>query len=114
MTPPGDREPPTKEAMAEHLGISYRTLYNWESESEFQEKLRTLKLEWGARWYPDILAQLYDTAMNGPPAQSNGAIKILLQHINIGDAERDDTEYSSEELEKLTAALKEIGYDVIE
>jgi hypothetical protein len=114
MTPPGDREPRAKTAMAEELGVSFKTLYNWESEPLFQEKLRTLKLEWGNRWYPDILAKLYDTVLNGPPAQSVAAAKVLLAHINIMDETKDTTEYSSEALEKISAALKDAGYDVID
>jgi hypothetical protein len=114
MTPPGEREPSTKEAMAKHLEVSYKTLYNWESEPQFQEKLRTLKLEWGNRWYPDILAKLYDTVLNGPPAQSVAAAKVLLAHINIKDEAKDTKEYSSEALEKISAALKDAGYDVLE
>ena len=114
MTPPGQREPPTKEAMAEHLGVTARTLYNWESESAFQEKLRGLKLEWGSRWYPDILNKLMDTVMNGPPAQSNGAAKILLAHIDIGDEKKDQIEFTNEMIEAVSAALKKEGFEVIE
>jgi len=114
MTPPGEREPATKGAISELLGVSARTLYNWESEPAFQEKLRTIKLEWGSRWYPDIMAKLMDTVMNGPPAQSNGAAKILLSHIDIADAKGDDLEFSTEALEAISAALKKEGYNVIE
>jgi hypothetical protein len=114
MTPPGQREPTTKEAMADHLGVTARTLYNWESESAFQEKLRGLKLEWGSRWYPDILNKLFDQVMNGPPAQSNGAAKILLAHIDVGDAKKDQIEFTNDMIEAISAALKAEGLDVIE
>jgi hypothetical protein len=114
MTPPGEREPPTKEAMALHLGVSSRTFYNWESEPHFQEKLRSLKLEWGSRWYPDILARLMDVVMNGPPAQSVGAAKVLLSHIEIKDEKAGDLpEMEKELLKKMTAILKELNYEVI-
>lgn len=113
MTPPGNREPTTKLAMAEELGISFKTLYNWESEPEFQEKLRGLKLQWGSRWYPDILAKLMDIVLNGPPAQSVAAAKVLLAHIDIKDESKKEIEYSSEALEALTKALEKEGYDVI-
>ena len=114
MTPPGQREPSTKEAMADHLGVTSRTLYNWESESAFQEKLRGLKLEWGSRWYPDILNKLMETVLHGPPAQSNGAAKILLAHIDIGDKEKDKVEFTNDMIESISRALKEQGMDVIE
>ncbi len=114
MTPPGDREPPTKEAEAEVLGVSGRTLYNWEKEPHFQEKLRSLKLEWGSRWYPDFLARLYDVVMNGPPAQSVGAAKVLLSHIEVKDDGKGDLpEMEQEMLRKMTAVLKELNYEVI-
>ncbi len=114
MTPPGQREPPTKEAMADHLGVTARTLYNWESESAFQEKLRGLKLEWGSRWYPDILNKLMETVMTGPPAQSNGAAKILLAHIDIGDEKKEKLEFTNEMIDAISEALKAQGMDVLE
>ncbi len=114
MTPPGQREPATKEAMAEHLGVTARTLYNWESENAFQEKLRGLKLEWGSRWYPDILNKLMDTVMTGPPAQSNGAAKILLAHIDIGDEKKGKLEFTNEMIDAISEALKSQGMDVLE
>lgn len=114
MTPPGEREPTAKTAMAEELGVSFKTLYNWESEPEFQEKLRGLKLQWGSRWYPDILAKLMDTVLNGPPAQSVSAAKVLLAHIDIKDESKKETEYSSDALEKISKALQDAGYDILE
>ena len=114
MTPPGERDPATKQAMAEHLGVADKTLYTWEKEPHFQEKLRTLKLEWGSRWYPDILSRLHDVVMNGPPAQSVAAAKVLLSHIDIKDITKDDVpEMEKELLHKMKAILKELDYDVI-
>ena len=114
MTPPGERDPATKEGMAEHLGISTHTLYNWEKEPLFQEKLRTLRLEWGSRWYPDILNRLMDVVMNGPPAQSVQAAKTLLAHIDLKEEKQSDLpEMEKHLLEKMTAILKELDYEVI-
>jgi hypothetical protein len=114
MMPPGQREPATKIAMAEHLGVSDRTLYYWESEPEFQEKMRSLKLEWGNRWYPDILNRLMDVVQNGPPAQSVAAAKVLLQHIDVKDASKDSPEMEREVIKRMAAVVKELGYDVLE
>ena len=114
MTPPGEREPDTKEAMAIHLEVSAKTLWNWESEPEFQEQLRTLRLEWGSRWYPDILSRLMDVVMNGPPAQSVAASKVLLAHIDIKDDQKADLpEMEKEMLERMAAVLKELNFEVI-
>lgn len=115
MLPPGEREPDNKQAMAEHLGVSYRTLYNWESEPEFQERLRNLKIEWGNRWYPDILQQLMNIVLTGPPAQKVQAAKVLLSHIDIkSDDEGASPEMEREVIKRMTAVLRELNYDVLE
>ena len=115
MLPPGEREPSTKTAMAEHLGVSMRTLYNWEGEPEFQAKLRNLKIEWGNRWYPDILQRLMDVVLNGPPAQSVQASKVLLQHIDIKEEKEAANVDLDEKLrEKMIEVARELGYEVLE
>ena len=115
MLPPGEREPSTKTAMAESLGVTMRTLYNWEGEQEFQDKLRSLKVEWGNRWYPDILQRLMDVVVHGPPAQSVAAAKVLLQHIDIKDDSGNDAVDIDEELRKRMAEVaRSLGYEVLE
>lgn len=115
MMPPGEREPASKEAMADHLGVTARTLYNWEREPEFQEKLRSLKVEWGNRWYPDILSKLMDIVSGGPPAQAVQAAKVLLSHIDIkDDGAKDSPEMEREVIKRMSAVLKEMGYDTLE
>ena len=115
LTVPGEREPSTKTDMATHLGVSMRTLYNWEGEPEFQEKMRSVKLEWGSRWYPEILEQLMKVVAEGPPAQKVQAAKVLLQHIDIRDDDKADTpEFEREVIKRMTAVLKEMGYDTVD
>jgi hypothetical protein len=115
MTPKGEREPATKEAMAEKLGVNSRTLWYWEKQPEFQAQMRKLKQEWGSRWYPDILARLMDIVENGPPAQSVQAAKTLLQHLDLADEDKKKkTEKAdSEAIERFKAALKENGFAVL-
>lgn len=115
MTPPGEREPATKTEFAEQFGVSPKTLYNWEREPKFQEKLFQLRVEWGNRWYPDILAKLMDIVLNGPPAQSVAASKVLLSHIDVSETKEAVRIQVSEELQKRMKELaEELGYEVIE
>lgn len=114
MTPPGEREPSSKEAFAEAEQVSSRTLYNWEQEDEFQEALRSLKVKWGNRWYPDILQSLMDTVLTGPPAQRVAAAKVLLQHIDIKEeANTGDLDVDNEAVRRISEALRAAGYTVI-
>lgn len=114
MLPPGEREPATKQDMATHLGVSYRTLYNWEAEPEFQEKLRSLKIEWGNRWYPDILNRLMEIVLDGPPAQSVQASKVLLGHIDIKTDKDSDIEFEEELMKRMREVARELGYEVMD
>ena len=115
MQPPGEREPSSKTDMAEQLGVSLRTLYNWEAEPEFQEKLRSLKIEWGNRWYPDILNRLMEIGLHGPPAQSVQALKVLLGHIDVKEIKADNDVIINEELAKrLKKLAEELGYEVLQ
>lgn len=115
LTLPGEREPASKKAMAEKLGVHWRTLYNWEGTEEFQEAIRRVKLEWGSRWYPDVLVRLMDIVQNGPPAQSVQASKVLLQHIDVKDVkEVDSPEFEKELQERMKAIARELGYEVME
>lgn len=115
LTIPGEREPSTKTDMATHLGVSMRTLYNWESDPEFQAKMRSVKLEWGSRWYPEILEQLMKVVSDGPPAQKVQAAKVLLQHIDIKeDSQSDSPEFEREVIKRMAAVLQEMGYETLE
>ena len=114
MTPPSERAPATKTEMAEHLGVSLKTLYNWEKTDEVRASLRRLKIEWGARWHGDILQRLMEIVTEGPPAQSVSAAKILLQHLDTGTPEAEDKALNDDERHKLKVALEEEGWAVIE
>lgn len=46
-TPPQERNPKSKKAFAEHLGIERKTLYRWEDDIEFMK-------EWEKRYYKTI------------------------------------------------------------
>jgi hypothetical protein len=114
LTVPGEREPATKTDVAVHLGVSMRTLYNWEGEPDFQEKMRSVKLQWGSRWYPEILEELMKVIKDGPPAQKVQAARVLLQHIDIKENETATPEMEQELLKRMTAVLKELGFDTVD
>lgn len=115
LTVPGERQPSTKTDMADHLGVSMRTLYNWEGEPEFQAKMRSVKLEWGSRWYPEILQELMKVVADGPPAQKVQAAKVLLQHIDIKEDDKADSpEFEAELMKRMKVIAKELGYEVLE
>jgi hypothetical protein len=91
-----------------------RTLYNWEGEPDFQEKMRSVKLQWGSRWYPEILEELMKVIKDGPPAQKVQAARVLLQHIDIKENETATPEMEQELLKRMTAVLKELGFDTVD
>lgn len=113
LTPPGEREPSSKKAFAEHHGIAYRTLYNWEEEEEFQAALRTIKGKWGARWHGDILGRLFDIVNNGSDSASISASKVLLNHLRIPTDDREEHELSSDQEGVIRELLEGAGYKVI-
>ena len=113
MTPPGQREPPTKKLMAEHLDVAPRTLYNWEGSDEFIRELRTLKGKWGVRWYGDILGRLMAVVQDGQDGNAIRAAQVLLQHLEVAPEKADET-VTSEAVKAIEEALKEKGYKVVE
>jgi hypothetical protein len=112
--PPSLREPRTKKAFAEQWGITDRTLLNWEQTKEFKEKLLEFKKGLGSRMYADLIGAAYEIAMEGPMPQRMPAIKLLLDHIDLGGEEEGSKTAISEEV---AAAIKEIltrdGYQVV-
>ncbi len=45
---------------------------------------------------------------------NNGAAKILLSHIDIGDMKKDQTEFTNDMIDAISKALRAEGLDVIE
>ena len=108
MTPPGQREPPTKKEMAQHLDVAPRTLYNWEGSDEFQRELRTLKGKWGVRWYGDILGRLMAVVQDGQDGNAIRAAQVLLQHLEIAPEKADEV-VTSDAVAAIAEALKDKG-----
>ena len=114
LTPPGEREPSTKKEFAEEHNVSYRTLYYWEDEDDFQSALRELKAKWGTRWHGDILGRLMDIVQNGSDNAAVSASKVLLAHLRIPDDENDQLDNVGEDVKRaIRKALEEEGFSVI-
>lgn len=114
LTPPGEREPSTKEAMAAQLGVHRGTLNNWEDSDEFMTQMRQLKSRWGARWHGDILGRLMSIVQGGSDAAAIQAAKVLLPHLDIRSEEKDEEEITTEMTAAIKKALNEQGYKTVE
>lgn len=115
LTPPGEREPSSKKAFAEENDVSYRTLYYWEEEEDFQEAQRKIKTKWGARWHGDILGRLMSIVAEGSDAAAVSASKVLLQHLHIPDDVRSQKEELNDDQKALIRELMEAaGYRVLD
>lgn len=112
LTPPGFRDPETKKAMAERLGVTHVTLNNWEKNEEFQNELLKLKKAMAPSWYAEILAGLKELALHGPAAQRVSASKLLLDHLYVDAPEKEDDSLDEDTRLAIRAALKEGGYQV--
>lgn len=95
LTPEGEREPRTKSALADLMGITYQTLAGYSRDPMFQRKLtseraRLRKVEHAE----DVLRRLYDTAMGDSP-QANAAAKLWLQYtLDFDDDSSTDVDMS--------------------
>lgn len=112
MTPPSERSPSTKLDMAEQLGVTQRTLYNWENTEEFQSQLRTLKAKWGTRWYGDILGRMKSIIDDGSDKDAISAARVLLGHLHV-DVDEKGGEVSDDEVAAIREALEAGGYNVV-
>ena len=110
LTPAPERDPATKQDMAEHLGVAVSTLWHWEKEPEFQSELRMLKTKWGVRFHGDILTRLMDIVANGTDTAAIQAAKVLLPHLDTGPQALNEEDLDLEELRAIRDVLKEKGY----
>lgn len=112
LTPPTERSPRSKDAMAEQLGVTARTLYNWENSEEFQAELKSVKAKWGTRWYGDILGRLKGIIDEGTDRDAISAARVLLGHLHVEVEDK-----SHDPTEDQVAAIRELlegqGYKVI-
>jgi hypothetical protein len=114
MAPPAERDPATKEEIAEVLGVARSTLYSWEDTTQFQEQLRLLKTRWGVKFHGEILGRLMDVVTNGSDTSAIQAAKVLLPHIDTGPREVKEDDLTEAHLIAIKKALADSGYQVVE
>ncbi len=112
LTPPSERNPQTKAAMAQELGVATSTLWQWEKSPEFTERLRQVQREWGVRFYPEILARLMKVIAEGTDTAAIQAAKVLLPHMDNRPKEAKEEDLTEEHLLAIKAALEEQGFEV--
>ncbi len=112
MSPPSEREPKLKLEMAEKLGVAPSTLYAWESTTEFQDELRTLKIKWGVKFHGEILGRLMQIVTTGTDTAATAAAKVLLPHIDTGPREVKEDDLTEAHLIAIKKALADEGYEV--
>lgn len=113
LQPEGNREPATKEAMAELLGVHVRTLYNWEESDEVQAKLREVKTRWGVRYQPTILRRLMAIVEEGKDSDSISAARVLLSHLDVR-TEEEKSKMSNDRVEEIKRDLERLGFKTID
>lgn len=113
MTPPGQRDPDTKKGFAEAHDISENTLQYWEKSDEFQQRILSLKTEWGAKYYPDILGRLIKIVQDGSDNAAVQASKVLLGHLKIQTEDEKTPEMESAKIEAIRKALEDQGYKLV-
>lgn len=111
VTPESMREPSTKKAMAELLGVTARTLNLWEKEPAFMRRVMSeTKNNIQVKKVSTILESLYVTARNPDSGRQVAAAKVLLDY-----ADRKVDEVSAEELREMPAEeLADLLYDLQE
>lgn len=77
LTPDGEREPPTKAALAAELGVHPKTLYAWEKHEHFEAEYnrRWRQLRGGPEKVKAIVDKLWEKAASG----DNQAMKLYLE-----------------------------------
>lgn len=114
LTPPPERNPQTKQAMADELGVNVNTLWNWEKTPKFAEGLRSIKHQWGLRFHGEILSRLMSVVANGTDTAAIQAAKVLLPHLDTGPKEVTEGDLDEISLERIKEGLKEAGFEVAE
>lgn len=112
LTPPVEREPRTKTEKAAELGVTERTLYNWENSEEFQEAMRSVKAKWGTRWYGEILGRLMNVVDEGTDKDAISAARVLLQHLHV-ESESQTHDPTEDQVNAIREVLEGQGYKVI-
>lgn len=105
IQPKDVREPRTKTAMAELLGVTVQTLGNYERDPDFGAAVRErLSKHFKVDRLPDLFEALYVTAMDPSNARQVTAARTLLEWFGRTEAEQTGNALAGMSLEELAAA----------
>lgn len=110
LTPAEDREPSTKQALADELGVSTQTLRNYHKEAWLQREV-TSRAKALARIdrLPDILATLYEQATDSENPRSVAAAKTYLDWLKetsqVREGELDVADLTDDDLIQVALAV---------
>ncbi|MDQ4075068.1 MAG: phBC6A51 family helix-turn-helix protein [Chloroflexota bacterium] len=107
-TPKALRELKTKTEWAERLGVTSRTLYNWEHLPGFWDEVRELANRHVMEELPDVLAALLETAKRSHTAPSVSAQRIVLEYLGSLVPEGSTTVNLTFTAEDIAAAKREL------
>lgn len=110
LTPPGERDPKTKGAFAESIGVAVKSLYNWEHSEWFQSQIRQARGPLYASWYGDIVGRMKEIVDTGIAKDAIAAARVLLPHLDVAE---DDRQGEIDE-EALMKALAAMGIRIVE
>lgn len=112
LTPASEREPKTKQALADEMGITVQTLHNYTKDAFVQRELGD-KARAVARVdkLPKVIESLYDQASDPENPRSVQASKVLIDWMSKTEAAReaplDLQNLSEEDLVKLALEMLE-------
>lgn len=109
IQPKDEREPRTKQAMAEVLGVTVQTLFNYERDPDFAGAVRErLSRAFKVDRLPNLFESLYATATDPENPRQVTAARTLLEWFGRSDAAQgaaaELANLSLEELEAVAAA----------
>lgn len=110
LAPKGERTPSTKKGLAEVLGVSTATLRNYTQDPWLQKNLSTrVRATARVELLPDVLASLYDQAVDRLNPRSVAAAGKYLDYLRQAEELGDDginlEDMSEDDLNKVIAAL---------
>jgi len=112
LTPRAQRVPKTKREFAESIGVSFKTLYNWEKTDWFLKEVKSAKGPLLAAWYGDIMGRLKSIVDEGSDKDSVMAARLLLTQLEL--PEEKGVSAIPQSVEDMLEAMKALGMKVVE
>ena len=84
------RQLETVDSLAQHLGVSDRTIRRWRKRTDYLIRLREKRLEWAAGKTGDVIEAIYKTAKKGNPLSQSLWMQIFEGYDPKGKKQDDD------------------------